>query len=236
MYKFYISVLAPFILIVFNVQAQSKFDGFSTQVGLGYETATAKVNNEFFKADGNGYMAQGTWGVNANVNKPSGLDFPVSIQYALSIGPKYSLSFGAEYINNKRNFSDSSTAPNAQNGGGDFIFPVSTSSVKNRYNLFIAPGYDLDTESQIYGKLGFSSAKFVNNDGSGDQAKLRGLILGLGYKTFLTSHIYLFAEGDYVTMKTNPITGSDPIFTSANYSYDVSGSTVNAIVGLGYKF
>ncbi len=139
MNKIPFAVLGVSLLCSLTTHAQSQFNGLAFQVGMGYEAASARVNNEVFNADGNGYMAQGAWGVNANVSNPSGIDVPFSILYMKGMGSEYSLGVGLDAIPKKRNFIDASTAPSAQNGGGDFVFPVSNSSVKNRYNIYLMP-------------------------------------------------------------------------------------------------
>jgi hypothetical protein len=66
---------------------------------------------------------------------------------------------------------------------------------------------------------------------------LHGYVLGLGYKSFITNNVYFFVEGDYTKIRPAGIGGAQDVAgTPATYTYDVRGTTLNAVAGLGYKF
>jgi len=211
--------------LISNVSAQSRFSGSFVQLGIGYEKSTASVGNEVFNDGTTNYA------VDSNIKNSKGFNFPLSAGYTFDLADKYTLALGAEFFSSNRTFNVSSSMVN----GPDF--PASTSSVKNRYAIYIAPGITIDTDTLAYAKIGYSSAKFVSHDGSGDNAQLNGYVLGIGVKRFFSPNAYYYLEGDYTKVRPSSISGSQSLAgTTYSYTYDVRGSTVMGIAGIGYKF
>ncbi len=216
--------------LVGTANAQSAFEGFYGQLGIGYENNTVKVNNLTITGPAS---EPGT--SNAGSTSFSGGSFSGSIGlgYGFSVSKDFLVTLGADYspltanTGSKSGFCD-------EDGCVTDKFKVS-----NRYNIFIAPGLVIDKDKLAYFKAGYS-AQTVK--GSGDLAtaignpskNLSGYVLGLGYKQVVSGGFYGFAEGNYMNYSGSTLSGT----TASGYtvSSQVPATAYQFLVGVGYKF
>jgi len=205
--------------LVGTVNAQSAFEGFYGQVGVGYESVDGGFSNGTMTsgtASGRAYTFSSS---NANSFTGSvgiGAYFPVTKTFLLGAGAEYSPLAG------------SST-------NATFNIPTvsytSTSSWKKKdsYNIFLSPAIAVDKDKLAYAKVGFTGmGTQATVDGTQTTDNYTGYSLGLGYKQMVSGSIYAFGEVNYST------------YGSKSSGDDLSGtnkpSTMNAMVGVGYKF
>jgi opacity protein-like surface antigen len=241
--KIKLFVAAAATVVTSSVMAQSAFQGFYGQLGTGYESNSTTSGNITTKD------TNPTWAV-SNQNF-SGAPIVLGAGYNYSFAPKWLIGLGADYSFLPQTSSTySATNPsNGSNGAGGQL-TGSSYKVSNRYNIFLTPGYEIDKDKLVYLKAGYSSVsltntfptRYVDNGNAasnsaisaGTQSKtLNGYILGLGYKQMVTSNIYGFAEGNYMS------------YSKANFSTTTGTSSLTSnpglssytlLVGLGYKF
>jgi outer membrane immunogenic protein len=192
-----------------GAMAQSAFEGFYGQVGIGYESVTPSFTGGSIA--GLSYSASGN-----NSNSFAGT---VGIGYNFSVTPSFLLGIGAEYspiAGENANFTI--VVPRA----GSF---TSQYNKKDSYNVFISPAIVIDKDKLAYAKVGYTGAN-VNSDGS--NTSLNGYSLGLGYKQIISGGLYGFGEVNYASYANASVGGGATGSISAN--------ATNVLVGLGYKF
>jgi opacity protein-like surface antigen len=205
--------------LVGTVNAQSAFEGFYGQIGVGYESVDGGFSNGTMKsgtASGRAYTFSSSNGNSFIGNVGIGAYFPVTKTFLLGAGAEYSP------------FAGSST-------NATFKIPTlsftSTSSWKKKdsYNIFLSPAIAVDKDKLAYAKIGFTgmSTQQTDSDGTKTNENYTGYSLGLGYKQMVSGSIYAFGEVNYAT------------YGSKNMGSDLSGSakpsSMNALVGVGYK-
>lgn len=203
-----ILVLSMLALTSSGAMAQSAFEGFYGQVGVGYESVTPYFTGG--TVAGRGYTISAS---NANSFAGTvgvGFNFPITSTFLLGLGAEY-----APINGNKAN--STLTVPGV-------ISSTTTYNKKDSYNIFVSPGFVIDKNSLAYGKIGYTGAT-VESDGSLD---LTGISLGVGYKQIIKDGLYGFGEVNYSNY------GNVSISNIATGS--VSAETINIIVGVGYKF
>lgn len=124
----------------------------------------------------------------------------------------------------------------------------STLEASNRFNVFVAPGYEVDKDKPVYLKAGYSSVSAKSNSptsysipgesrslSSTNQSKtFGGYVLGLGYKQFITGGLYGLAEFNYMSYSKSSFSSTDSMgYTTTT---NPSASAYQVLVGLGYKF
>jgi outer membrane immunogenic protein len=130
-----------------NIHAQSSFAGFYGQISTGWDQNTAKSSSPSITTSRWGSATgtasdTGSWGY-APLN--------VGVGYIYEVIPKWTLGVGADY---------SLYMPNSNNVTTDFKGQLATNKVsyyytaKDRYNLYITPGYAIDKDKLAYVKLG----------------------------------------------------------------------------------
>jgi outer membrane immunogenic protein len=202
--------------LVGTVNAQSAFEGFYGQVGVGYESVDLGISNGTVVSTGRAYTFSSS---NANSFTGSvgiGAYFPVTKTFLLGAGAEYSP------------FAGSST---------NAIFNIPTTSYsntsswkkQNSYNIFLSPAIAVDKDKLAYAKVGFTGMSAQSTvDGTQSTDNYSGYSLGLGYKQMVSGSIYAFGEVNYST------------YGSKSSGDDLSGtnkpSTMNALIGVGYKF
>ena len=191
-----------------NATAQSTFEGFYGQVGIGYESVTPYFTGGTIS--GVGYSASGS-----NANSFAGIvgvgfNFPVTSTFLLGLGAEYAPINGTE-----QNYTI--TVPG-------IISATSKYNKKDSYNIFVSPGFVIDKDSLAYGKIGYTGAT-VDSSGT---TNLTGYSLGVGYKQIIKDGLYGFGEVNYANY------GNVSISNLATGSF--SASATNIIVGVGYKF
>ena len=215
------------IVAISSANADNKnFEGPYLQGALGYESVSGNVDSNVIKVTAG--AGAGTYNVNTQVNSSKGLAAVAGIGYGFRFSPRVLMTVGAEYSPNNRDLSYTAT------GTGLIIIP-NTITLSSRYSVYVAPGYEIDSSSVVYGKVGYASSKLKVNNGDGDQTTLTGYILGAGYKKFFKDNIYGFAELNYIKLNSSTISGIGSTYTGT-YSYNVGGNEYNALVGVGYKF
>ena len=192
-----------------NATAQSTFEGFYGQVGIGYESVTPYFTGG--TVAGLGYSASGS-----NANSFAGIvgvgfNFPVTSTFLIGLGAEYAPVNGT-----KQNYTVTVSG---------FGSATSTYNKKDSYNIFVSPGFVIDKDSLAYGKIGYTGAT-VDSDGTTNN--LTGYSLGVGYKQIIKDGLYGFGEVNYANY------GNVSLSALATGSY--SASATNIIVGLGYKF
>ena len=110
-----------------------------------------------------------------------------------------------------------------------------TTNVKNRYNVYVAPGFQVSDDGLAYVKLGYTGASTGVTSALGT-ALVNGLTnhafsYGVGYKQFFNQNIYGYVELDYASHNSGNVTAPTQglYFTS-----DIKATSY--LVGVGYKF
>jgi len=205
--------------LVGTVNAQSAFEGFYGQLGIGYESVDQGFSNGTMTSGTQSGRAYTFSSSNANSftgNVGIGAYFPVTKTFLLGAGAEYSPLAGS---------STNST----------FSIPAASYSTtnpwkkKDSYNIFLSPAIAVDKDKLAYAKVGFTGMSIQSTvDGSQVTDNYTGYSLGLGYKQMVSGSIYAFGEINYAT------------YGSKKQGDELSGtnkpSTMNAMVGVGYKF
>lgn len=214
-------VAALFTVAATGAMAQSAFEGFFGQIGIGYESMNPGFTNGTLiggDAAGEGYNIS-----SSNTNSFSG---NVAIGAYFGVTQSFLLGIGAEYSpieSSKANFTFSIPSYGYVEEGGTY-------KKKNSYNIFLSPAYVIDKDKLAYAKIGYTglSAETTASDGVKDTYNFTGYSLGLGYKQIISGGLYGFGEVNYAD------------YGSKSIGNEISGSakpkTMNALVGLGYKF
>jgi len=201
-----------FISLTAPALAQSVFEGFYGQVGIGYENSTPSYSGGTLNNSTYSYGISGGTTNSFAATATIGYYFPVTGNFLLGIGAEYSPLSGA--------------SSNATVTIPALRYSESQSIKKgDSYNLFISPAYAIDKEKLAYAKVGYSSA---NYEIGGDNDTYNGYSLGLGYRQIIQGSWYGFAEVNYMSY------GNQNVATNA--SGTASFKVTNALVGVGYKF
>jgi outer membrane immunogenic protein len=192
--------------------AQSSFEGFYGQVGIGYENSVPSYSGGTLN---NSTLSYGVSGGTTNSfagTATLGYYFPVSANFLLGIGAEWSPLEGV-----KSNATVTLPA----------VRYSETQTIKkgDSYNLFIAPAYAIDKDKLAYAKVGYSGA---NYEVGGDNDNFSGYSLGLGYRQMIQGSWYGFAEVNYTSYGNHNF--------ATNASGTVNFKVTNALVGIGYKF
>ncbi len=210
-----------------GVMAQSKFDGFYGQVGVGYESVQPSFSNSNVTVSGVGTAPIGT-----SISNSNGFTGVVTLGFMTSVTKDFLLGIGAEYspiAGQKSNYSAS--VGGVSLGNGEY-------NKENSYNIFITPATPVGQDGLLYGKVGYTGASIKDSfAGSSTTTNYTGYSLGLGYKQIIQGGLYAFAEGNYMSY------GNKTASASAQYGgYTVSATSTssanayNLLVGIGYKF
>jgi len=204
-----------------GAMAQSAFEGFYGQVGVGYE------NNSFANKTAYGPTFGGN-AVAAPSQSAGGFSGTVGLGYNYSVAPNLVLGLGVDY-NPLSVKSSQNGATNNQSAGVN-----TTTQASNRYNIFVAPGYQFGADKLGYIKLGYSAEQLKAQNSGGlstsGTANASGYIVGLGYKQLIDKNIYVFGEANYMTYSNTAIG------TGGGIGTNTTPSTYQALVGVGYKF
>lgn len=203
-----------------GVMAQSAFEGFYGQAGVGYESVDAGVSNGTVTSGGARGRAYTYSSSNSNSFAGTvgiGAYFPVTKTFLLGLGADYSPLAGsstkATIAIPTINYSETETWKK-----------------RDSYNIFLSPAYAIDKNKLAYAKVGFTGMGTTTTSASGTKtnANYTGYSLGLGYKQMISGAIYAFGEVNYATY------GSKSSFSDGSGS--TKPTTMNALVGVGYKF
>jgi outer membrane immunogenic protein len=209
------------------VNAQSKFEGFYGQVGVGYESVAPSYSNSNFTVSG-----VGTAPINTSISNSNGFTGVVTVGYMATVTKDFLLGIGAEYspiAGQKANYSGSVLGTSLGNG---------QYSKENSYNLFISPATPIGAQGLLYGKVGYTGATIKDTFGSSSaNTTYTGYSLGLGYKQIIQGGLYGFAEGNYMSYGNQTASASGTIAGyNVSSSITSSANAYNLLVGIGYKF
>ncbi len=209
--------------LVGTANAQSAFEGFYTQLGIGYESNSVKGSDTTVDGESLG---------GSTTDRGNGFSGAIGIGYGFSVSKDWILTVGADYSPLKVN-------TKTQPFGDDSNYKY---EVSNRYNIFIAPGYQIDKNKLAYFKAGYSGAQVKTTGDAGQffgspSTNLTGYVLGLGYKQLVDKNLYFFGEGNYMSYgnKTTNASGTDSGGTT-NISYKLGANSYQFLIGVGYKF
>jgi hypothetical protein len=210
--------------LIGTVNAQSAFEGFYGQVGVGYESVSASDKGGTYTPP-----VGASSSINRNLSNSTGFTGSIGLGYTASITKTYTLGIGAEYY-----------PISSQNAGYTFSIPGVTSGTgqwnkENAYNIFLSPGMAINKDSLAYAKIGYSGANTKSN-ATGSSSKTEnynGYSLGLGYKQIINGGLYGFAEGNYFNYGDKTATTVNSDGTSITKT---GVSSYNFLVGVGYKF
>lgn len=231
--KIKLLVAAAATVVASSAMAQSAFEGFYGQLGVGYENNSLSSRNLNVTARP-GAPDSGTGGnVSAPNSSGGGFSGAIGLGYNISVAPSFLVGIGADYAPTSVT---TSTQPSISCSD---CTATNNYKVSNRYNIFIAPGYELDKNKLVYVKGGFSSesVKWQSQAGFSSATTIsknaNGYVLGLGYKQLIDKNIYVFGEGNYYSYSSNSLSGT---YGSQTVTQTQTPSAYQFLVGAGYKF
>jgi hypothetical protein len=215
--------------------AQSAFEGFYGQIGVGYESAKATSSNAqqvFADNPSTVYPLTGT------VSTINTFTQNIGFGYTAKLTDKFLLGIGADY-----NPFDSNSAP-YRSYNPDLGTTNNSYKKANTYNIFLIPSYAFSSESLGYVKAGYSATQLKVTygpdsvaPGKVDKYNLNGYVLGADYKQFFMKNIYGFAEANYMSYSSINATSVAPSGnTTTTNTAKLGLSSYNFLVGIGYKF
>jgi outer membrane immunogenic protein len=219
---------AALVLFANAAMAQSAFDGFYGQLGIGYASTSPKADKASRTFDGPNY--KGTINDTIKYDTTSDIAGVLTLGYMASITDKFLLGVGVEYYHLNGDWNKSSLTSGYSGAVYEGRFKMS-----NQYNLFISPAYAVDKDKLIYTKFGYTQAN-IEVEGY-DSHTPSGYSLGLGYKQIFTGGWYGFVEGNYFVYGDQKRTDIG-YYDGDTYSQSVTNSSTdyNIMVGVGYKF
>jgi opacity protein-like surface antigen len=213
--KIKLLVAAAATVVASSAMAQSAFQGFFGQVGVGYEAASTSFTGG--TVEGTSYSASANNSNSFAGTVAIGAYFPVSGSFLLGVGAEYSPIPGSS-----ANVTLSIPAADPSTYSG-------TWKKKNSYNLFVSPAIAIDKDKLAYAKVGFTGANIdATIDGSTNTTSYTGYSLGLGYKQIIQGGLYGFGEVNYAAYSSK----SD----GDGFSGTNKPTATNVLVGVGYKF
>ena len=227
------SKLLTFGLVCFSpsIFAQSAFQGFYGQIGVGYENNSPSTSSYTYHFPNNPSRS-----VSTSDSSKGSFSGAIGLGYGLSISNNFLLSLGVDYSPLKAN-----TGKTTDEVGFNYNYQIA-----NRTNIFLAPGYLIDKDKLAYFKAGYSQQTMkvqnyldydgaaYSNGGSNPSNTLRGYVLGLGYKQLLSQNIYMFGEGNYYTYGNQSYTS---VYANGfTDTFNAKATAYQFLVGVGYKF
>ena len=203
-----------------GAMAQSAFEGFYGQVGVGYESIDSGFSNGTMitgGAAGQAFNISSSSSKSLTGNVGLGAYFPVTSTFLLGVGADYSPIAGSS-----TNFT--------------FRIPTAGFAETNSWKktssqtVFVSPAYVVAKDKLAYAKVGYAglSTQKTNTNGTRDATDYTGYSLGFGYKQMFSGSIYAFGEVNYAAYGSKSL-GSDNNGSS-------KPTAMNALVGVGYKF
>jgi hypothetical protein len=217
--KIKLLVAAAATVVASSAMAQSAFQGFYGQVGVGYESIDPSFSSGTITSgstNGRPYTISSSNGNSIIGNIGIGAYFPVTSTFLLGVGADYSPLEGT---------------------GTDFTFSIPSVSYSEKgswkktdsYNVFLSPAYVVAKDKLAYAKVGYTGMKTkLSSPGSSDTTDYNGYLVGLGYKQIISGSIYAFGEVNYAQYDSKSL--------GSSVSGTVKPNLMNAVVGVGYKF
>ena len=223
-------VLAMTGVLATNANAQSTktnaWEGFYAEAAVGYAAFSPTITGASLQS------ALGTLPVTTQQKDVNTATNKIGVGYNYGINDKYTLGIAASY---------SLGASSAASGTFTAATPYGPSTkwfnyqLKNIWSVTLNPGYAIDKDSLVYGKVGVTGTTMGLNGQTANYqtTNLTGYVLGLGYKQMVTQSIYVLGEVNYAGLSTKTAT----IATSSGpLTGNIGGSGYDVLVGLGYRF
>lgn len=164
--------------------AQSAFEGFYGQAGVGYESSSTSFS---------GGSVQG-FPYSVSANNSNSFAGTVGIGAYFAVTSNFLLGIGAEYSpipSSNANFTLNVPGTNLASVPG-------TWKKKDSYNLFVSPAIAIDKNKLTYAKIGFTGTNIeLTIGGDSETTSYTGYSLGLGYKQIIQGGLYGFGEVNY---------------------------------------
>ena len=215
-----------------SVNAQSKFEGFYGQVGVGFSSVSPDLNATTLTPPAGNVPA--SYPMGTSISSTSSFAGAFGLGYTFAVTPKFTLGLGADYQpfgGQSGNYTLTNAALNPSTVTGTF-------KQEQTMNLYIAPGIATSPEGLLYGKLGYSASNFTY--GNGGSQNLSGFLVGLGYKQIIQGGFYGFAEANYTIYGKANVGATGRWNSGVLGTYAINGqlsaNTFSGIVGVGYKF
>jgi hypothetical protein len=212
-----------------SAMAQSAFEGFYAQAGIGYENNSIASRSYTF----NSYKgASDSGSASGPSSSGGGFSSAIGLGYNMSVAPQWVVGLGADYT--PTNTTTSTVAVAVCDGcGGSLNYKV-----KNRYSVYVTPGYEIDKDKLVYVKAGYTGESLVGQGQSGgasgsQSVNASGFVGGLGYKQLIDKNLYVFGEGNYYSYSSTTINGTA---SGGTFSLKQTPSAYQFLVGVGYKF
>jgi hypothetical protein len=215
------------------VNAQSKFEGFYGQAGIGYESVTPSLSYGNINITQSGTPIA-SLPIASSISSSNSFIGTVTAGYTFVVTKDFLLGIGAEYspiAGSKANYSASNATIGTVNGQWN---------KENSYNIFLSPATPIGSDGLLYGKVGYTGTSVKSqytNVGSPTTSNLKGYSLGFGYKHLISTGFYGFGEVNYASYGNLNI---DDVATSGVYratqTVTISANAMNLLVGVGYKF
>lgn len=206
--------------------AQSSFEGFYGQVGIGYENVNPSTSSSGLTISG-----VGTLPLSTSISSQGSFVGVATLGYTAAITKDFLLGIGVDY-----------EPLNSQSGNFSYGYNGNTLNgtwkKQNSYNIFLSPATPIGKDGLLYGKVGYSGAQIQSTErGFSYTTNLSGYLLGLGYKQIISGGFYGFGEVNYASYgnvtKTYTDTSSG---VNASVSNTLGANSMNAVIGIGYKF
>ncbi|QWD60951.1 outer membrane protein [Polynucleobacter sp. MWH-UH35A] len=227
-----ISALALAMAGVFATSAHAQsaktnaWEGFYAEAAVGYAAFSPTVTGA--RLAPTGYPAGVTVPVATSTTDLNTATNKLGVGYNYGINDKFTLGLAASYA-----IGASSAAGGTFNAGtGPKWFNY---QLKNIWSVTLNPGYVIDKDSLVYGKVGATGNTMgLNGQTANYQTNnFTGYVLGLGYKQMVTQSIYLLGEVNYASLSSKTATLAT---SSGPITANLGGSGYDFIVGLGYRF
>lgn len=198
-----------------KAMAQSTFEGFYGQIGIGFEDDDLKFSGG--TARGVPYTVpvddQSQY---VGITASAGGYYAASSKFLIGAGIDYSPMSGKK-------------APYALSVPSAGVTINGIYNKTDQYNFFLSPALLIDDGKLAYVKAGYANIVLKSTvNGSSESATYHGYSLGLGYKQIIKGGLYGFGEGNYASYK------------SRNDGNGFSGTnkpvSFNVLVGMGYNF
>jgi hypothetical protein len=209
-----------------GAMAQSAFEGAYGQLGVGFD------QNSVPSSPGNANPGGNLTFPGSNGGSFSGV---VGLGYNFAVAKDFLLGVGADY----------GVLPSVKTNGTNDT-GTSGSTISNRYNIFVAPGFVLAKDQLAYLKVGYSSQNVKITEESSDSpatngqalgsGSASGYVLGLGYKQIVTKGFYGFGEANYYSYSGAQFGSTRLSDGTVISSYSPNSSAYQFLVGVGYKF
>lgn len=140
----------------------------------------------------------------------------IDLGYATQVNKDWGIGFGMTYDMNK------TKAGGIKDADQDINF-----SAKNHYSVYVQPTFNLNSNTAVFGKIGYHAIKgeVTDADGNSDSLNFHGMGYGFGVKTMATKNIYVQTEVMWVNYKSK----TDALDTN-------KVKTTSGLVTVGYQF